>query len=141
MHIEQTELLDKNSVLSYYIIKRSVNMITIKTDLGNQEVFSRNLKRYLQISGKTQKEVAKDVGVSTGTFCDWVKGRSYPRMDKVQLLAEYFGVNKSDLVEDVYLAKESISATEQEIIDLFHKVPEEKREFVLSVIRAAIDTL
>lgn len=113
----------------------------IKTDLGNNKIFSRNLKRYLENSGKTQKEVAAEIGVSTGTFCDWIKGRAYPRMDKLQLLAEYFGIQKSDLVEDVNVGKETISDQEQEIFDLFHKVPEEKREFLLSIIRAAIDNL
>lgn len=113
----------------------------VKTDLGNKEIFARNLKRYLENSNKTQKEVAGAVGVSTGTFNDWMKCRTYPRMDKVQLLAEYFGINKSELVEDVYVAKESISQKEQELFDLFYQVPENKREFVLSLIRSAIDNL
>lgn len=113
----------------------------VKTSLGNKEIFSRNLNRYLRLSGKSQKEVANAVGISTATFCDWTRGRVYPRMDKVQRLAEYFGVRMSDLVEDVNVTKETISSQEQEIFDLFHKVPEEKRELVLSMIRAAIDNL
>ena len=75
------------------------------TDLGNQEIFSRNLIRYLKTSGKTQREVANAIGVTYGTFCDWTKCRAYPRMDKVQLLAEYFGIRKSDLVEDVNVSE------------------------------------
>ena len=107
----------------------------------NLDVFTRNFKRHLALSGKRQVEVANAVGVSTGTITDWKKGRSYPRMDKIQLLAEFFGIQKSDLVEDVNIAKETISNKEQEIFDLFHKIPEEKRELVLSMIRAAIDNL
>lgn len=142
VHFEHNERLDKSSVLPYYYTKRSVNMNkVVKSNLGNKEIFSRNLKRYLENSGKKQNEAAKFVGVSTGTFCDWMKGRSYPRMDKVQKLAEFFGIKKSDLVEDVNIAKESVSNKEQEVLDLFHKVPEEKREFVLSLIRATIDNL
>ena len=114
---------------------------SVKTDLGNQEIVSRNLKRYLDNSGKTQKEIAAAIYVSTGTFCDWIKGRAYPRMDKVQLLAEYFGISKSDLVEDVNVSKESVSEEDQEVLDLFHKVPKEKRELILSMIRAAVDNL
>jgi repressor LexA len=113
----------------------------VETDLGNQEIFSRNLVRYLDNSGKTQKEVAAAIGVSTGTFCDWVKGRAYPRMDKVQKLADYFEINKSDLVEDKNVEKDTISEEDQEVLDWFHKVPKEKREFVLSMIRAAVDNL
>jgi repressor LexA len=114
---------------------------SVKTDLGNPEIFARNLTRYLNLSGKTQKEVAAVVNVSTGTFCDWVKCRVYPRMDKVQLLAEYFGIQVSDLVDDVNIAKDIVSDKDQEMLDLFHKVPEEKREFVLSLIRLTIEKL
>ena len=113
----------------------------IKTDLGNQEIFSRNLKRYLESSGKTQKEVAAAIYVSTGTFCDWMKGRAYPRMDKVQALADYFGINKSDLVENENIKQDAVSEEDQKVLDLFHRVPKEKREFVLSLIQATIDNL
>lgn len=114
---------------------------SVKTNFGNKEIFIRNLKRYLENSGKKQNEVAKAIGVSTGTFCDWMKGRAYPKIDKIQSLADYFGIKKSNLVEDVNIIKESVSNKEQEVLDLFHKVPEEKREFVLSLIRATIDNL
>ena len=52
------------------------------------------------ISGKTQKEVAKDINVSPQTFNTWCQGIALPRMGKVQKLADYFGVNKSDLIEE-----------------------------------------
>ena len=95
----------------------------------------------MKLSGKTQKEVAAAVGVTTGNFCDWMKCRSYPRMDKVQALADYFGIQKSDLVEDVNVATEAVSSEDQRVLDLFHKVPEDKREFVLSLIQVTIDNL
>lgn len=105
----------------------------------NLDVFTRNFKRHLALSGKRQVEVANAVGVSTGTITDWKKGRSYPRMDKIQLLAEFFGIQKSDLVEDVNIAKETVSNEDQKVLDLFHKVPKERREFVLSLIQTSID--
>ena len=109
-----------------------------KSDLGSREIFTRNLKKFLQESGKTQKEVADAVGVSYGTFCDWTKGRAYPRMDKVQLLADFFGVRKSDLVDDI---PDDEYKEDQKVLDLYHQVPKEKREFVLSLIQATIDNL
>ena len=112
-----------------------------KTNLGNQEIFSRNLKKYLDDSGKTQKEVAAAIYVSTGTFCDWIKGRSYPRMDKVQSLADYFGIKKSDLVEEYCPENDEDLAADEKVLELFHKVPKEKREFALSLIQATIDNL
>lgn len=64
------------------------------------EIFAKNLKFYVIKSGKTQSKIASDLGVSKGTFSDWTAGRSHPRMDRVQQLAEYFGISKSQLVED-----------------------------------------
>ena len=113
----------------------------VKTDLGSKEIFSRNFNRYLEASGKLGTDVARYVGVSSGTISDWKFGRAYPRMDKVQLIAEFFGIQKSDLVNDVTVVKEVISDEDQKVLDKFHQVPKEKREFVLSMIQAVIDTL
>ena len=107
---------------------------TIKTDLGNKEVFSRNLARCIKRADKTQREIAKAVRVSPSTVCDWLNGRGYPRMDKLQLLADYFGISKAELVEDNYVAKETVSEREQKLLDLFHKVPEDKQDGLLELI-------
>ena len=107
----------------------------------NKEVFSKNLVKYMKIYDKTQTEVAKVAGVSVSSVNDWINERTYPRMNKVQLLAEYFGVNISDLLEEKDEETIAQIKKDQEILDLFHRVPEEKREFVLSMIRAAIDNL
>ena len=64
------------------------------------EIFSNNLKFFVIKSGRTQSRIAEDLGVSKGTFSDWVSGRSHPRMNKVQQIADYFGISKSDLVEN-----------------------------------------
>ena len=108
----------------------------IKNDLFNKEIFVKNLNHYLSLSGKMQKEVAAAVGISRGTFCDWTKGRAFPRMDKVQALADYFGIKLSDLLE-IPVDSVDVASEDQEVLYWFHKVPKEKREFVLSMIRAA----
>jgi transcriptional regulator with XRE-family HTH domain len=69
-------------------------------DLEQKEVFSRNLNRYLSLNNITQREVANSIGVSTQTFNTWCKGKALPRMGKVQRIADYFGISKSDLIDD-----------------------------------------
>lgn len=54
----------------------------------------------MEENGKSRKEVCEALGISYYTFSDWVNGKKYPRMDKVEMLANYFGVLKSDLIED-----------------------------------------
>ncbi|MBS6442986.1 MAG: helix-turn-helix transcriptional regulator [Clostridium sp.] len=70
------------------------------SDEKQKEVFARNLNKYLEKSGKTQREVAQAIGVIPTTFNTWCLGQALPRMGKVQLLADYFGINKSDLIEN-----------------------------------------
>lgn len=106
----------------------------IKTDLGNKKVFSRNLSKCLKRFDKTQRELANAIGVHPATICDWMQERTYPRMDKVQLIAEFFGISKSELVEDNYMVKETVSGKEQKLLDLFHSVPEDRRDGLLDLI-------
>ena len=66
----------------------------------SKEVFSQNLRYYMESRGKNQKEMAEIVGVSAPTMNDWLKGKKYPRIDKIEILANYFGILKSDLIEE-----------------------------------------
>jgi repressor LexA len=66
----------------------------------SKDVFAKNLKYYMERSGKNQKELAAVVGVSAPTFSEWLKGKKFPRIDKIEKLSQYFGILKSDLIED-----------------------------------------
>ena len=77
-------------------IKRRTSM----SDETQKKIFTNNLNTYIEASGKTQLEIAKSIGVSPQTFNTWCKGIAIPRMGKVQALADYFHINKSDLIED-----------------------------------------
>ena len=69
------------------------------SDLGNKEIFSKNLQYYMNINNKDRNEVARDLEIPYSTLADWYNGNKYPRIDKIQLLADYFDIKKSDLVE------------------------------------------
>ena len=69
-------------------------------DEDQKRIFSKNLNKYLSLFNKTQKEVADAIGVSPQTFNTWCQGIALPRMGKVQALADYFKINKSDLIDE-----------------------------------------
>ena len=73
-----------------------------------KKIFSRNLLDLLDSREKSQKEVADAIGVSPQTFNTWCQGVAIPRMGKVQLLADYFHIKKSDLIE----SKSAVSASD-----------------------------
>lgn len=66
----------------------------------NKKVMSENINRLLLLKGKTRKEVCEELGIGYSTFTEWANGRKYPRIDKIELMANYFGVLKSELIED-----------------------------------------
>ena len=111
------------------------------SNIGNKEIFSKNLTHYLNICGKEQKEVAEEIDVATSTFNDWVKGKKYPRIDKIELLANYFGIKKSDLIEDKKTpSANGLTEGEELLLTLFRQVPEDKQQYVLDMIRLALKT-
>lgn len=70
------------------------------SDLGNKEVMAKNIKYYLRLNDVTQTDMCNTLGFKMSTVSDWLHARTYPRIDKIELMANYFGIEKSDLVED-----------------------------------------
>ena len=116
------------------------------SSIGNKEVFARNLAMYLQRSGKSQREMAEIVGVSSSTFNEWLKAKKYPRIDKIEFLANYFGVLKSDLIEEDSDKKSSpdelvLTEGEKAFIRLLRRVPAAEQPVVIEKILSALDNL
>lgn len=68
--------------------------------LGNKEVMAQNIRNLMAQNGVKPKDVCDTLKIPMPTFSDWINAKTYPRIDKIELLANYFGVNKSDLVEE-----------------------------------------
>lgn len=63
-----------------------------------RDIFSTNLTKLVGDSEKSQAEIAKSIGVSPQTFNSWVRANALPKMGKLQKIADYFGVNETDLI-------------------------------------------
>lgn len=70
------------------------------SNLGNKEIMAKNIQYYMDMYEKSRQDMCEALGVKYTTFTDWVKGNSYPRIDKIELMANYFGISKADLVEE-----------------------------------------
>lgn len=68
--------------------------------MDNRDVFSRNLRYQMEINNKSRQDISDALGISYFTVTSWANGSKYPRMDKVEKLAAYFGILKSDLIEE-----------------------------------------
>lgn len=68
--------------------------------LGNKEVMAKNIRRHLNKLGLNVKDFATEMNFKYSTVLDWVNAKTYPRIDKIELMANYFKVEKADLIED-----------------------------------------
>lgn len=119
------------------------------------KIIGKNLKRIMYDAGKTQIEVAKDLNISKATISSWMNGTRIPRMDKIDILCNYFNVSRADImeektdqdpktgqVEEYYLDTEAREAAEflhknpeyKVLFDASRKVKKEDIEFVRQFI-------
>lgn len=118
-----------------------------------RKIFARNLLYYMEKFNKTQADIIVDLDINKSAISTWCNGTRMPRMDKVQKLADYFGINKSDLLEEhsddseehYYLDKDARDAAEflfhnpdyRILFDASRNVKKEDIDFVAEMIRRA----
>lgn len=99
--------------------------------MDNKNIFAANLKRYMALNEKSRKDISEALGISYYTITDWVKGKKYPRMDKVEMLADYFGILKSDLIEEKTEEHREMQQKNSTLADLTVRMRTDKEFFSL----------
>lgn len=105
--------------------------------LGNKKIMAENIRRYMAINNVSQSDICKTLNIKMTTFSDWVNAKTYPRIDKIELLANYFGINKSDLVEKAKQSKIDDEVT-QKIIDLIPMLSDEQKQMFLTYVETVV---
>lgn len=94
-----------------------------------RKIFVKKLNYYMELNNKNQMDLMKDLGLSSSTVSNWCTGQKLPRMGKIQMLADYFGINKSDLIEEKDDAVEEsyyFNEDARELAEFMFKNPEYK---------------
>lgn len=113
---------------------------------------ARNLKHFIAKSGKDRKELAIIWGFPYSTITEWINGKKYPRIDRIEIMADYFGILKSDLIEEkneehLEIQKKNDVLSDiilnlngdMELLSMMEKISKldkEKREVIKSVLNA-----
>lgn len=109
----------------------------------SKEIFAENLRHYMKKKNLTQRELADIVGVSQPTVNEWLMGKKYPRINKIDRMADYFGILKSDLIEDKKNNPTSegggLSENRLKLMRFAETVPEDKVELLLRVMRSILE--
>lgn len=117
-------------------------------NLGNKETMAENIQYYLDLHHKDRSDLCRDLGFKYTTVSNWLQGVKYPRIDKIELMARYFGISKADLVEkrseggqpkDETAASSSssppLSKDDQALLHAFHNASDEAKRMVHFALR------
>ena len=89
--------------------------------LGNKETMAKNIKRLMALNQVNATDVCTALGFKAPTFSDWVNAKTYPRIDKIEAMSNYFGVSKADLVEE-QLPSDAISYAPTQRIPILGRI-------------------
>ena len=105
----------------------------------NKRIMASNIKRYMDQKGVTNQQLCDALDFKYTTFMDWIKGVTYPRIGKIEAMANYFGCEKSDLIEEKEkptVKDGELSEEMKELIGCIKKLPEDKIQMLLQVARS-----
>lgn len=98
------------------------------------QTFAKALNYYLSLKGKTQQDLINDLGYSSSTVSQWSTGKNIPRMDRIEAVATYLGIEKTDLLRDpVIFSQENFSTDPALISKLLESKPALYNLFKLSI--------
>ena len=108
----------------------------------NKQIMARNIQRYMDQRGISRQQLCDALDIKYTTLRDWLKGITYPRIGKVEAMANYFGCEKSDLIEEKKekpTEDDGLSEKRKALIDFARSVPEDKADMILKVIRSIVE--
>lgn len=109
-----------------------------------RKIFVKKLNYYMNLKGINQTDIMRHFGLSSSTVSNWCTGVKLPRMGKIQMLADYFGIKISDLLTDNPEKKETpeknyaLSEGEEYLLELFRKIPDDKKQLAIEMLKAAL---
>ncbi|MBS4762243.1 LexA family transcriptional regulator [Carnobacteriaceae bacterium zg-ZUI252] len=108
--------------------------------LGNKEIMAKNIQYFMDKHDVDRKTLCIDLNLKYMTVADWINGKTYPRIDKIELLANYFGINKSDLVEEKnHNTSPTLSIIIQSIVDTSVQLESQRQHNVLNYANTQLD--
>lgn len=105
----------------------------LMSDEKLKRIFANNLLKQLNIHGKQPVDLVNDLHIPFSTVSNWINGLKFPRMGTVEMLASYFGIEKSDLYEEKSNVK--LDPDMSFIIKAYSEFNEDDKKEILALIR------
>lgn len=86
------------------------------SNLGNKKTMSKNIKKYMAVNNVDRMKLSRDLKIKYSTLSDWINEKTYPRIDKIELMANYFNVTKADLIEESAMPSNAIHVSNENVV-------------------------
>lgn len=86
----------------------------------SKQIMAENIKYYMEKKGITNQQLCDALNFKYTTFIDWINAVTYPRIGKIETMADYFNCSKSDLIEE-HVTREQHD-TNSEIVEVIFKL-------------------
>ena len=113
---------------------------------NSKQIMAKNIKYYMDRKGVTNQQLCDDLNFKYTTFMDWIKAVTYPRIGKIEAMADYFGILKSDLIEDKSQEEikepamfDGLSENQKKLMLFAQTVPEDKAALALRLIQSIVE--
>lgn len=109
----------------------------------NKMILAQNIQKYMDSRGISRQQLCDALDIKYTTLRDWLKGITYPRIGKLEAMANYFGCEKSDLIEDKKekptVNDDGLTENQRMLMQFAKSVPDDKAEMILRVIRSIVE--
>lgn len=72
----------------------------MSNNFGNKQTMANNIQYYMKMYNKNRNDMCEALNIKYSTFSDWINAKKYPRIDKIEMMANFFNITKADLVEE-----------------------------------------
>jgi len=104
--------------------------------IENREVMAKNIKHYMEEKGVSAADICRALDFKPNTFSDWIHAKTYPRIDYIQKMADYFGISIAFLVEDI-MPVSHFTQSEVEMILEYRKADRETQAVIKRLLTYA----
>ena len=91
----------------------------------------------MELNDVSATDICRTLHIKQNTFSDWINAKTYPRIDKIEMLANYFHISKADLVEEqptVIMGSDAMTNRVLKYAELLHALSPEARDRILHYI-------
>ena len=90
--------------------------------MNSRDIFINNLKAIMKERKVSRRQLAEGLNIPYTTLTDWCTGRIFPRVEKINLIADYFNIKKSDLIEEITDEDDDALYDDVVKVDVFSKI-------------------